>query len=232
MAYQRGTKDSYQMWADQVGDQDYSWDKFLPYFEKSLNFTPPNMSKRAANATPDYDTSTLGSGNGPLSTTFTNYANAFSSWVQKGFKEIGILPRKGFTSGELFGSAYVVATVEPITQTRESSETAFLQPALAKSNLIVYTQTLAKKVLFSGNKTATGVEVHTAGLTYQLQAKKEVIISAGAFQSPQLLMVSGVGPQAALKQHNIPVVADRPGVGQNMWVRIVVYIRNGLCSLG
>lgn len=221
MAYQRGTVDSYQMWANQVGDQDYTWSNFLPYFEKSLNFTPPDATKRAANATPDYDVATLGQGNGPLSVTFTNYAQAFSSWVQNGLKEIGVQPRNGFTSGQLFGSAYSVVTVEPTLQTRESSETGFLQPALTNPNLIVYTQSLATKIIFDSNKVATGVEVNTAGKVYTLSASKEVIVSAGAFQSPQLLMVSGVGPQSTLSQYNIPVVADRPGVGQNMWDHIL-----------
>ena len=218
MAYQRGTVGSYKQWADQVGDQDYAWSNFLPYFEKSLNFTPPDASKRPVNATPDYDLATLGGGNGPLSVTFTNYAQAFSSWVQKGLKEIGVNPRKGFTSGQLLGSSYVLNTIEPTLQTRESSETGFLQPALANPNLIVYTQTLVKKITFDSNKVATGVIVDTEGKVYSLSAKKEVIVSAGAFQSPQLLMVSGIGPETILSQHNIPVIANRPGVGQNMWV--------------
>lgn len=218
MAYQRGTVDSYSMWADQVGDQDYTWKNFLPYFEKSLNFTPPNPSKRAANATPDYDITTLGQGNGPLHVTFANYAQAFSSWVQKGLKEIGIEPIKGFTSGQLLGSAYSVVTIESTLQTRESSESGFLQPALTNPNLIVYTQSLATKIIFDSNKVATGVQVDTAGKVYTLSANKEVIVSAGTFQSPQLLMVSGVGPEPTLSQYNIPIIADRPGVGQNMWV--------------
>ena len=218
MAYQRGTVDSYRMWAEQVGDQAYTWSNFLPYFEKSLNFTPPDASKRAANATPEYDTTTLGQGNGPLSVTFPNYAQAFSSWVQSGLKEIGVQPRKGFTSGQLLGSAYSVATIESTLQTRESSESGFLQPALTNPDLTIYTQTLATKIIFDSNKVATGVQVDTEGKVYTLSANKEVIISAGTFQSPQLLMVSGVGPQSTLSQHNIPVVADRPAVGQNMWV--------------
>jgi choline dehydrogenase len=77
---------------------------------------------------------------------------------------------------------------------------------------------MAKKILFSGT-TATGVSVLPAGngtALIQMKARKEVILSAGAFQSPQLLMVSGVGPAATLKQFNIPVVANRPGVGQGM----------------
>lgn len=217
MAYHIGTIESYEKWADQVGDDSYTYDGLLPYFQKSLNFTPPGPS-RAANATPSYDEASLGSGGGPLSVTFSNYANAMSSWVEKGFAAIGIKPIQGFTSGALNGSAYVLETINAADQTRESSETAFLQPALESTSLTVYQSTLAKKVLFDLEKTANGVLVESDGVEYTLSARKEVIVSAGAFQSPQLLMVSGVGPKATLQKHNIPVVADRPGVGQNMWV--------------
>ncbi|MCJ1462091.1 hypothetical protein MMC07_000691 [Pseudocyphellaria aurata] len=221
MAYQRGTKDTYAKWANQVGDQSYSWDQFLPYFEKSLDFTPPDETKRAANATPQYDRSSFGKGGGPLSVTFSNYAMAVSSYVQKGLQQIGIQPINGFTSGKLFGSSYVLETIQPSTQERESSETAFLTPALVRTNLLVYPLTLGKRIVFS-NKVATGVVANTEGKQYTLTARKEVIVSAGAFQSPQLLMVSGVGPAASLSKHNIPVVADRPGVGQNMWDHILM----------
>jgi len=219
MAYHMGTIESYEKWADQVGDDSYTYDGLLPYFQKSLHFTPPGPS-RAANATPNYDEASLGPGGGPLSVTFSNYANAMSSWVEKGFAAIGIKPIQGFTSGALNGSAYVLETIDAADQTRESSETAFLQPALESTSLTVYQSTLAKKVLFDSEKTANGVLVESGGVQYVLSARKEVIVSAGAFQSPQLLMVSGVGPKASLEKHSIPVVADRPGVGQNMWVSI------------
>lgn len=109
--------------------------------------------------------------------------------------------------------------------TRESSETAFLQPALGSPNLYVFQSTLGKKIISDTNKRATGVQVDTEGKVYTLSANKEVVLSVGAFQSPQLLMVSGVGPQATLTKHNIPVVADRPGVGQNMWVSWTIELR-------
>lgn len=223
MAYQRATKDSYEKWANMVGDQSYNFDQFLPFFEKSLDFTPPDETKRAANATPQYDRSSFGKGGGPLSVTFSNYAMAVSSFVQRGLQEIGIQPINGFTSGKLLGSSYVLETIQGSTQERESSETAFLAPALDRSNLVIYPLTLGKKVLFSSDKIATGIVVSTEGEKYTLSARKEIILSAGAFQSPQLLMVSGVGPAASLIKNNIPVVADRPGVGQNMWVRNDLY---------
>ncbi|KAI9654952.1 MAG: hypothetical protein M1821_005705 [Bathelium mastoideum] len=217
MAYQRGSQDSYNEWANLVGDSSYQWHSFLPYFEKSLDFTPPDASKRAANATPQYDRSSLGPGDGPLSVTFSNYAQAISSWVQKGLAEIGIYPREGFTSGQLFGSSYVLETIQASNQLRETSETGFLQPALSRTNLIVFVESLATRIVFDNTQTATGVEVNSAGKQYTLTANKEVILSAGAFQSPQLLMVSGVGPTATLQKYGIPVVTDRAGVGQNMW---------------
>ena len=200
-----------------MDDQSYTFDNLLPYFEKSLNFTLPNNIKRGANATPEYDLKTLGQGGQPLSLTFSNYAQAFSTWAQKGLQQIGIQAIDGFTSGKLLGSSYVIGTLDPKTGARASSETAFLRPALVRSNLVVYHTTMAKRILFQGNS-AAGVQVETAGKVYQLSAKKEVIVSAGTFQSPQLLMVSGVGPATTLQKYNIPVIADRPGVGQNMWV--------------
>jgi choline dehydrogenase len=202
-----------------VGDNSYTYENWLPYFEKSLNFTPPDMTKRALNATPQYDLSSLGRG-GPLSITFPNYAQAMSSWVQKGMQELGIAASNGITSGVLMGSSYVIAALQ-LTQKRESSETAFLTPAANRANLNIYDNTMAKKIVFSGKK-AKGVVVSNAGQQYTLSAKREVILAAGAFQSPQLLMVSGVGPAATLNKYNIPVIADRPGVGQNMQDHILM----------
>lgn len=75
---------------------------------------------------------------------------------------------------------------------------------------------MTEKLIFNANKTATGVLVRAAEMPFQINANREVILSAGAFQSPQLLMVSGIGPAATLQRFNIAVVADRPGVGQNM----------------
>lgn len=75
---------------------------------------------------------------------------------------------------------------------------------------------MAQKIVFDGSKTARAVNVKANGVSFTLFANKEVILSAGAFQSPQLLMVSGVGPADVLQQHNIPVVANLPGVGQNL----------------
>ncbi|KAI8630065.1 GMC oxidoreductase [Xylariaceae sp. FL1651] len=215
MIYQRPTVGSCQTWADAVGDDSYTFDNLLPYYQKSICFTPPS-NLRFANSTPLYDDTVMGDCSGPLSVTYSDYAYSFASWATEGLQAMGMPPIQGFQSGALLGQSYVMSTIDAKTQTRDSSETSFLQRALSYPNYFVYTTTQAKRIIFGPDKKATGVEVDTLGNRYFLTATKEVIISAGAFASPQLLMVSGIGPAAALEELGIPVVADRPGVGQNM----------------
>ena len=216
MIYQRSTNDSYHMWADLVGDNSYQFEHLLPYFQKSICFTPPNMDARYVNSTPLYDLSVMGNCSGPLSVTYSNYAYQFASWATIGLQEMGIFPINGFESGSLLGQSYVMSTIDAKKMTRDSSETSFLREALGLPNYTVYPMTMAKKVTFGPGNTATGVDVDTLGARYHLAATKEVIVSAGVFGSPQLLMVSGIGPASVLNSLGISVLADRPGVGQNL----------------
>lgn len=224
MAYHRGTRQSYAAWADTVGDQTYDFDSFLPFFEKSINYTSTNRHFRAANATvPSANASAFSGADGPLHVSHAHWATPFASWGQLALRQIGISDIPDFSSGELIGSQYVPATLRPDDQTRSTSEASYLQQSLAddEARLEVFIHTMAKKILFNANKTATGVMVETAGTSYTLNATREVILSAGAIQSPQLLMVSGVGPKSTLQQHNISAIADRPGVGSNMWDHVL-----------
>ncbi|KAJ9648120.1 hypothetical protein H2199_001897 [Coniosporium tulheliwenetii] len=221
MTYHAGTVGSHKAWADAVGDSSYEFDNMWPYFMKHMNHTPPDYTKRFDNTTVDYNASRLGT-DGPVSVIYPNWAGAFGTYAQRALAEVGISPINGFESGELIGSAYALGTIDPIANTRDSSETAYLQPALGQANkLAVYPSTMAKRVIFDADRRATGVEVDTMGLTYTLSAKREIILSAGSFQSPQLLMVSGVGPADKLAALDIPVISDLPGVGQNMWDHIL-----------
>ena len=219
LTYQRSNAQAYQQWANNVGDQSYTFTNMLPYFQKSLTFTPPDSANRPANATPQYDTTSIGNSRGPISVTFARYAMAFSSWAQKAYQQLGIKPINGLTSGSILGSSYQLLTIDATSMLRESSETGFLRKiGLQQPNLIIYQSTLAKKILFDSTKRATGVviQIGQSQVPFTLTARKEVILSAGAFQSPQLLMVSGVGPAATLQKHGIPVVSNLAGVGQNM----------------
>ena len=174
----RGTKGFYQRWANLVGDQSWSWDNILPYFKKSVEFTPPSTAKMGVNANISYDPAAYEQG-GPLHMAYSNYYQPMNPGLIKGFEALNFSAQTGFSSGVMDGYGYLVATIDPDTQLKDSSETAFLPNAMNNSNFKLYKNTIAKKILFDGNKAATGVQVETAGSLYTLNAAKEVIVSAG-----------------------------------------------------
>jgi len=98
---------------------------------------------------------------------------------------------------------------------RCSSATAYLRPARRRRNLHVVTDALARRVLFENHR-ATGVEIERDGLVETVAARREVVLSAGAIGSPQILQLSGVGPGALLAEHGIAVLAERAGIGENL----------------
>ena len=190
---------------------------------KSCNYTPPNQALYT-NSTNTQDPSSFSPAGGPLAVSTGNSVDPFGTWAQKGFEAVGMKAINGLNSGSLMGSAYGTWTIDPRNAYRSSSEASFLQAALQNgTSPTVYKNSFAQRILFNSNNTAAGVLVTTAGpygisaVNYTLSARKEVIVSGGVFQSPQLLMVSGIGPRAILSQFGIPVLKDLPGVGQNMW---------------
>ncbi|MCJ1346584.1 hypothetical protein MMC31_004802 [Peltigera leucophlebia] len=224
MFYHRGTADCYNKWADQVGDQSYS---FLPYFKKSVKCTPPNQTLYTNSSVTEAPAAFSKFG-GPLQVSFSNFVDPFGTWAQRALIAVGLNQIDGFNSGKLIGSAYGTLTINPKNAHRSSSESSFLQNAIRnRTTLLVYKNTLAQRILFDSNNTATSVAVTTAGtygvpsVNYTLFARKEVIISGGAFQSPQLLMVSGIGPRSTLQKYGIPCLKDLTGVGQNLWDHVI-----------
>ncbi|KAM0554954.1 hypothetical protein ACHAPJ_006692 [Fusarium lateritium] len=222
LVYHRPTNGTMSKWAEEVGDDSYQWDQMLPHFQKSPTFTPPDNTKRGPKVITDYDAKAFSSKGGPLQISYANYVPSWATVVAKGLSALGLKSIDGFNSGSLLGYSYTTTTVRPKTATRSGSDD-FVKAARDEKleTLKVYTQSLAKKVLFDGDKKASGVAVSSLGLEYTLKARKEVIVSGGVFQSPQILMVSGVGPKKHLEEFDIPVVADLPGVGQNMWDHIL-----------
>ncbi|KAL2848834.1 hypothetical protein BJY01DRAFT_246210 [Aspergillus pseudoustus] len=219
MVYHRGTEGAFDQWADLTGDDSWSWDSVLPFFKKSCTVTPADMSKRQANASVSYNPGAFDNAlNGPLQVTWPNYGSPFSTHVEIGLEKIGILPGADFNSGSLNGSSWASTSISPGDQARSSSQTSFLKRATTTTSIKVYTHSMVKKIVIDKTTTtATGVEIESGLVKFTLKARKEVVLSAGAFQSPQLLMVSGVGPKQTLQRYGIPVIKDLPGVGQNLW---------------
>ncbi|KAK4175385.1 hypothetical protein QBC36DRAFT_302044 [Triangularia setosa] len=223
MLYHRGSKGAYNKWAEQVGDNAYTWDNWLPYFKKSVKFSGPSTNPRPANATAVNNLSVFSESGGPVHVAYPYWTNAISSWVDKALAKLGFPEVQGFSDGNLLGRSYITHTINPYTRRRETASTSYLHDALLESNnLNFYTHTLVKKILFDDNKKATGVKVSTDGFEWTIGAKKEVILSAGVMRSPQLLMVSGIGPRHTLEKFDIPVLSDRPGVGKNLQDTIIL----------
>lgn len=206
-----------QIWAQFVNDSSYLYDNVLPFYQKTVHFTPPNLAYREPNATALYNESAFDADGGPLEVSYANYAMPFSSWVKLGMEAIGIKETADFNSGSLMGSQYCASTIRASDQTRSSSHSAFFDGPAQYPRLVVYPYTMAKKIIFDSLNSARGVVVQTGENSYSIFARKEVIVSAGAIQSPQLLMVSGIGPAETLAEFGIDIVSDLPGVGQNMW---------------
>lgn len=175
----RGTKGSYQKWADEVKDQNYTFNNILPYFQKGPTFTPPNNEKRGVDSSILYDPAAFSPTGGPLQVSYTNYYQPLSKYIKKAFTNLGLINIAGLNSGKLLGFSEFTLTLDPKSGTRSSSETSFLQEAIESSSIQVYQQTLAKRIIFNSNKTATGVSVITENIQYVLSARKEVILAAG-----------------------------------------------------
>lgn len=194
----RGQREDFNQW-HAMGNEGWAYDEVLPFFRKAED------NELGANAF-------RGVG-GPMRVSKMpahELADAFvEAAVQAGY------PRNDdFNGASQEGFGYNQLTTR--NGERCSTAAAYLKPARARKNLTVLTRATARKINFEGN-TATGVEVSLGGAApVRLTARKEVIICCGTFNSPQLLQVSGVGPRALLEQHGIPVVAELPGVGENL----------------
>ena len=198
MIYTRGHRADYDHWAAQ-GNPGWGYDEVLPYFKRAEH------NARGANAF-------HGTG-GPLQMGDLAQPNRFGPLFVQAAQQAGIAANPDFNGESQEG-------VGPYQLTQKNGERcsaaqAYLTPHLARPNLRVFTGTHATRVLLE-RKRAVGVEFHQDGQVMQLKAAREVLLCAGALQSPQLLMLSGIGPHAHLLENGIATLHDLPGVGQQL----------------
>ncbi len=198
LLYVRGQAEDYDRWAE-LGNQGWSFREVLPYFKKSED------QERGAD---DYH----GVG-GLLKVSDLRLRRPIADFFIKAATQIGIPLNPDYNGATQEGVGYFQQTA--YKGLRWSTAKGFLRPARKRSNLTVKVRAHTYRVLFSGKK-AIGVEYSQGGQLRQAYARKEVVLSAGAIGSPQILQLSGVGPAALLKQLAIPVVHELPGVGQNL----------------
>ena len=200
MAYVRGNQADYNEWASQ-GNTGWAYSDVLPYFKKSEH-------------NEDLHSEYHGIG-GLLNVSHPkSFQTPFARAFIEACKQSGIPENKDYNGAEQGGAAIFQFTIKD--GKRHSAATAFLKPALSRPNLSVLTRAMVKKIWIEGGK-ATGVEyIHQKNKIQRAYASGEIILSAGSFQSPQLLMVSGLGDADELKVLGIPVIMDLKGVGKNL----------------
>ncbi|KAH8664384.1 hypothetical protein BX600DRAFT_487927 [Xylariales sp. PMI_506] len=206
MGYHRVTKGTMNYWAEVVGDESYRWDSFYHFYKKSTHYT-------AVDGVPD-ESHNFEKEGGPLQITYPPHRQPQNKYISRAFEKLGINKILGFNGGVLNGYGFFTYYQDPEKHTRVSSATSYLLQGLKRTGLSIYPRTQAQQILFEDGK-ASGVIVQTAGQNYTISARREIIVSAGFIHSPQILMLSGIGPAAILQKFGIPVVADLPGVGAN-----------------
>ncbi len=199
MVYIRGHRRDYDRWAE-LGNPGWGYEDVLPYFKKS------EENQLGA--------STYRGGEGPMfvSDVSRDLHPLCHNFIKAG-EQLGETYNPDFNGAEQEGVGLYQTTTR--AGFRQSTSKAFLHPALKRKNTKLITYAHVSRVLFEEKK-AVGVEYVRKGKTCQVLANKEVILSGGAINSPQLLQLSGVGPDALLKSHNIPLVHESPAVGQNL----------------
>ena len=203
MAYVRGNALDYDEWAA-LGNKGWSYEDVLPYFKRSEH------NEQYYQLDPHYH-----GNSGPLNVTF---ASSFQTPLAKAFVEAciqtGIPSNADYNGATQVGASLFQFTIK--NGRRHSVASAFLKPVMNRPNLTVIAHAHITQILIQNDR-AVGVEFLTGkNKMQQAMARKEVILSAGAFQSPQLLMLSGIGPIDALRSAGITVKKELSGVGQNL----------------
>jgi choline dehydrogenase len=199
MIYIRGNRHDYDTWRDDYGCSGWGYPDIMPYFRRA------EANSRGADA--------YHGGTGPLSVSDLSFQSAMTkTWVAAA-RECGLPANDDFNGAQQDGSGFY-----QVTQSggrRCSAADAYLRPAMARPNLEVKTDTRVTKVVVEGGR-AAGVRYLQRGTEETAYAQGEVILSAGTIGSPQLLMLSGIGPADHLRDMGIPVAVDSPGVGANL----------------
>lgn len=200
MIYTRGNRRDFDRWAE-LKNVGWSYADVLPFFKKLENSEIPN-------ATSKHD----GGSGGPVTISHVDYTSDAGRVFYNAALEVG-LPEVNYNGREQQGISWSQTTTKK--GIRVSSNKAYIDPVRHRTNLHIATRSQVTKILISQHR-ATGVEFTRNNQQFQVKATKEVILAAGAFGSPQLLMLSGIGPADHLRARSVQPIIDLPGVGENL----------------
>jgi choline dehydrogenase-like flavoprotein len=210
MLYFHGHPDDYNGW-ERDGNPGWGWDRVGAAFKKIENHE-------------------LGAGlargvGGPVNVSINPNRSALMDRLIEAGRQMGLPVKEDLNEPDQDGIGYTVFNIG--RGMRSGSSQAFLHPVIGRPNLTVVTDTLVRRVVFEGRK-AVGVECESRGTPQSYTAAREVILSAGALQTPQLLELSGIGAAQHLRSLGIEVLADRPGVGENLREHCLIVMQRRL----
>ncbi|PVH73388.1 GMC oxidoreductase [Cadophora sp. DSE1049] len=215
MMFDRGSADDYDNW-EKLQNPGWGWKGLLPYFQKSVTFTPPTLEQQQKYGY-TYDESAYG-GNGPIHASYPPFQWPQQKLQWNAWLDLGIEATKEGAGGEALGLFWIPSAMNPKNETRSYSKTGHYDSSSLRENCHLLTGYQTREIVIS-NLRAEGITIQARSGTdttiTTISATREVILAAGAFGSPILLQRSGVGPKALLESAGIEVKVDLPGVGQN-----------------
>ena len=205
MIYIRGNRQDYDEWSA-LGNKGWSYDEVLPYFKKAENH--------------EFIENDFHGKGGPLNVTNRNYTNHLSEIFVKAGLELGYAENLDFNGAEQEGFGLYQVTHK--NGSRCSAAHAYLHPASSRSNLSIETEAMVSRIKIE-NDQAVAVVYQCNGIEKEAKANKEIILCAGAYNSPQILQVSGIGDGEDLKKAGVDLIKHLPGVGKNLQDHLVYF---------
>ncbi|KAL8952042.1 MAG: hypothetical protein Q9222_002029 [Ikaeria aurantiellina] len=208
-------------WSE-LGNTGWDWRSMQPYYRRFHSFSLPEDSETRQHLGLDWVNDDVRGRKGPIQASFQGVVqDPLSKAWMKSFRTIGHHLQTDPFSGEAIGGFSSPISVDPRTKTRSYAANTYLAAAHGRQNLQILTGAIVEKILLrksteNGVYKATGVQATLQGSNHTFNARKEVILAAGAFQSPKILELSGIGGAELLRSHNINVLVNNPNVGENL----------------
>ncbi|KAK1149672.1 hypothetical protein N8T08_005225 [Aspergillus melleus] len=211
---------NFEAW-ESLGNDGWGAETMAPYLRKFHTYTSPSQTTSKLLATDRYLKEHDQGTNGPLPVTLPDVYGPFNEAWDKTFEELGFYTDADPIAGRKLGAFTSLLSVDPKTGKRGYAADCCTSEVLQRPNFGLISDTMVERILLTtevdGEVVASGIQVRTKdGNQRQISASREVILSAGTLNSPQLLELSGIGSKETLEKHGIPVILERPGVGENL----------------
>ncbi|KAF2647419.1 GMC oxidoreductase [Lophiostoma macrostomum CBS 122681] len=227
--FDRGSAADYDAWGDVAGEEykreGWSWEGLLPYFKKSVTFTPP--AKEAVDRFGyTFDAEAAYGGNGSIQASYPPFQWQSEKLLRTAWKELGVKEQQEGAGGDAYGVFWFPSSQDPKTQTRSYGRTGHYDPVADRSNYHLLVGHKVTEVILGASDSdnsafqARGVKIVSVdgknASSFDVFSKQEVILAAGTIHTPGILQRSGIGPADVLKAANITTKVELPGVGQNL----------------